>query len=271
MNAPSEIPLMQYEASGSGKPLVMLPGGLTGWLSWISHAQALSEVRRVYRLQLLNVALGLSGESLPDGYSVDYEVSALGQTVDELGLTQADFVAWSYGGEIGLSYAIHNPDRIRTLTLIEPPAFWVVSEQGPLPGVILEQERFMQAFPRSEINDKQLAGFLHHAGLVPDEIDPRTLRQWPLWYEHRQSLRMGDIPFRHKDSLQLLRAFDKPVLLVKGESSDPNPHHAVIDVLAQQLPSARVISLPGSHGVPVVSKEAFLEHLTEFLASPTAV
>lgn len=267
MRIENEIPTMEYEVSGHGEPLVMLPGGLTGWLSWVPHARSLAESRRVYRLQLLNVALGLSGAPLPDDYSVNYEVAALAKTVDELGLERADFVAWSYGGEISLSYAIHSPQRIRSLTLIEPPAYWVLHERGPLPDIVLEQERFMQTFPRGGISAEQLAGFLHHAGLVPNEVDPRTLPQWPLWYEHRQSLRFADIPQRHRDSLELLRAFDKPVLLVKGESSEPNPHHEVIDVLAEELPDVQVVTLPGSHGAPIVSKEAFLERVRRFLSA----
>jgi pimeloyl-ACP methyl ester carboxylesterase len=268
MDIREETPLMEYTASGRGEPLVMVPGGLTGWLSWAPHAEILAESRRVYRLQLLNVALGLSGTPLPDDYSVNYEVAALGRTVDKLGLEQADYVAWSYGGEISLSYAIHNPHRIRSLTLIEPPAFWVLHDRDPLPEEIVEQQHLMQTFSRGDVSAGQLVGFLHHAGLVPEEVDPRTLSQWPLWFEHRQSLRMKDTAQQHRDSRDLLRAFDKPVLLVRGEEPGPNPHLYVIDVLAEELPNARVARFPGRHGVPVVSKEAFLERLTRFLSSP---
>jgi uncharacterized protein (TIGR00255 family) len=52
---------MQQDVSGSGEPLVLVPGGLTGWLSWIPHAEILSKSCKVIRLQLHSVALGLSG------------------------------------------------------------------------------------------------------------------------------------------------------------------------------------------------------------------
>lgn len=122
MSLQSEVPLMERDASGSGEPLVLLPGGLTGWISWIPHTETLAASRRVTRLQLHNVALGLSGARLPPNYSVDFEVAALGKTIDDLAINQADFAGWSYGAEIALSFAIHNPNRIQSLTLIEPPS-----------------------------------------------------------------------------------------------------------------------------------------------------
>ena len=33
---------MQAEVTGNGEPLVLVPGGLTGWLGWEAHAQRLS-------------------------------------------------------------------------------------------------------------------------------------------------------------------------------------------------------------------------------------
>ena len=54
--------IMQRETIGAGDPLVLVPGGLTGWISWKGHAETLSVEYRVTRVQLLNVDLGLRGE-----------------------------------------------------------------------------------------------------------------------------------------------------------------------------------------------------------------
>jgi hypothetical protein len=43
---------------------------------------------------------------------VAYEVNALGHTLDDLAIQQADFACWSYGAAITLSCAIHPPDRV---------------------------------------------------------------------------------------------------------------------------------------------------------------
>jgi pimeloyl-ACP methyl ester carboxylesterase len=53
---------MKYEIAGdAGDPVVLVPGGLTGWLSWKPHAERLARTRRVVRVQLLPVELGLTG------------------------------------------------------------------------------------------------------------------------------------------------------------------------------------------------------------------
>src|SRR3990170_1673622 len=110
---------MQPEVTGQGEPLVLVPGGLTGWLSWEPHAQRLSSSRKVVRVQLLNVQFGLENRPLPPDYSVRTESEALATTLDDLGLqSPVDFVAWSYGGLVALDYALGHANRIRSLTLI---------------------------------------------------------------------------------------------------------------------------------------------------------
>jgi len=42
----------------------------------------------------------------------------------------ADIIGMSHGGVTGLLFALENPRRVRTLTLIEPPAFWVLPNHG---------------------------------------------------------------------------------------------------------------------------------------------
>lgn len=265
MTVQHDVPRMSYDVSGSGAALVLMPGGLTGWLSWIPHAQALETTRQVIRLQLLSIELGLSGDPLPPDYSVAYEAAALGNTLDELAILQADFACWSYGAAITLSYAIHHPERVRSLTLIEPPAFWVLRGRGLFTQEVRDDQAFAQTLAADHVSEEQLVKFTHMAGVVPREMDPRTLPQWPVWLEHRQSLRIGDAPYRHDDSIELVRRFEKPVLLVNGEGS-PAYYHDVIDVLAEEFPDARRVSFPGGHAPHIVSMQPFLESFNRFLS-----
>lgn len=265
MTVQHDVPRMPYDVSGSGAALALLPGALTGWLSWIPHAEALSASRRVVRLQLLNVALGLAGVPLPPAYSMDYEIAAFGSALDELEIAQADLAGWSYGAGIALSYAIHHPDRVRSLTLIEPPAFWVARSRGPLSEDMLDEQRLMELFAADDVSEAQLLRFIRFVRIVPDGIDPRTVPQWPIWYEHRQSLRMRSADLRHEDSIERVRAFDKPVLLVTGEGSIPSAL-AITDMLDEEFPNARRVSFPGGHAPHIVSMQPFLDTFTRFLA-----
>jgi pimeloyl-ACP methyl ester carboxylesterase len=265
MSDQSDVPAMQYDSTGSGEPLVLVPGGFTGWRSWQPHAEVLAGSRRAIRVQLHNVALGLAGAPLPPDYSVDFEVRALARTLDALGIEQADFAAWSYGTVIALSYAIHHAGRVRSLTLIEPAAYWVLRSRGPLSGEALAEQRFLQTLATDHISEAQLATAMHVWKVVPEATDPRTLPEWPVWSAHRHSLRLADAEFRHEDSMELLRRFDKPVLLVKGEGSNQYTHD-IADVLAEELPDASLVTFPGGHAPHLESLQPFLEQLVHFLA-----
>lgn len=266
MNSSPSVATMKSETTGSGDALVLVPGGLTGWLSWEPHAKQLSAKYKVTRVQLLSVESGLSHGPLPPNYSVDYETNALVRTINQAGISKAHFVAWSYGAEITLNFALSNPDRIQTLTLIEPPAIWVLRSRGPLSKEVLGDQRTIQKLGPGDVSESQLEWFAHFAGFVPRGVDPKTLPQWPVWVIHRQSLRTGDVVYRHNDDIQRVRSFDRPVLLFKGIGSSTFLHQ-IIDILGNEFPKARVETLPGGHAPQVISMGQFMAILDAFLKS----
>jgi pimeloyl-ACP methyl ester carboxylesterase len=258
---------MRTDLQGHGRPMVMIGGGLTGWLSFIPHQQRLQETRRVARAQLLSVDLGLANRPLPAGYSVKLESAALATAIDELGLPGAvDLVAWSYGALVTLDFALDHPERVRTLTLIEPPAFWVLEATGAMNEETRRERAELEELHRQmreDVSEAQLAGFVRAAGLAPPGARPEDQPSWPLWVEHRRSLRQGHAVFNHTDDAARLRAFDRPVLLVKGTGSTRG-FHRIIDALGGALPRSQAIELPGGHAPHIVSMDDFLAHLARF-------
>ena len=267
MPMPTEPLMLSSEVTGRGEAVVLVPGGLTGWVSWRPHAERLASSRRVMRVQLLSVERGLSGKPLPPAYSVTTEQQALTRAIEQAGITRADFAGWSYGAEVLLDFALTYPHRVRTLTLIEPPAFWVLRSRGPLSPEATEFQRVTQTFGPGNVTEDQLAQFAHFAGFVPAERNPMSMPQWPQWVAHRQSLRTGDVAFRHHDDITRVRQFDRPVLLFKGEGSPPYLRE-IIDVLGEEFNAARVRELPGAHGLHLVSLDAFMKIFAEFLTAP---
>jgi hypothetical protein len=87
-----------------------------------------------------------------------------------------------------------------------------------------------------------------------------------MWVQHRQSLRIGDAPFRHADRIERLNAFQRPALLFKGKGS-PDYLREIIDVLGEEFSSAEVRELPGAHALHIVSMAPFMEIFTSFLAA----
>lgn len=258
---------MSVDEKGSGEPLVLVGGGLTGWLSWERHQAALAATRRVVRVQPINVQVGLEGRPLPTGYSVAFESQALATALDDLGLRQpVDLVAWSYGALVTLNFALDHPDRVRTLTLIEPPAFWVLRATGRMDRSSQQEMEGLRALHdqmRDDVSEDQLAGFLRQAGLCPPNQQPRDLPFWPVAVKHRLSLRNGDAVFGHDDRAERLRAFSRPVLLFKGTGSS-HFFHQIVDALAATLPQAQTVELPGGHGPQLAAPDRFLERLETF-------
>ena len=49
------------DVAGEGFPLVLIPGGVTGWLSWIPHQELLKHTFQVIRVQPIHNELGSAG------------------------------------------------------------------------------------------------------------------------------------------------------------------------------------------------------------------
>ncbi len=255
---------MLYRAEGDGEPIVLVPGGLTGCVSWEPHARRLAAERKVVRVQLLTVEYGLKDRPLPPGYTFRTESEALANTLDYLfGADPVDIAAWSFGAATALSYALDNPERVRTLTLIEPPAFWVLDQEYHDQGLD-ELERSSRE-TRGDVSEEQMADFVHLVGIIPPDVDPRSLPQWPLWVKYRRSLRGNIAPFVTRDDPSRLERIRSPVLLVKGTGSAPFLH-AVIDRLASRLPDSEVIEYPAGHAPHIVSMDRFMEKMASFQA-----
>lgn len=263
---------MALDTKGQGKPTVVLVGGgLTGWQSWIPHQERLAASRSVARAQPLVVGLGLESAELPRDYSIELESRALAGALDEAGVSAPiDIVAWSYGAVATLDFALDHPGRVRTLTLIEPPAFWVLDATGELDAESKRERDGLEALldaMRDDVTEDQLEQFLRHVRLAPPGAAIRSLPQWANWVKHRLSLRQGPALFGHRDDAARLRSFDRPVLLFKGTGSAP-AFHRIIDVLGATFPAARVVELPGGHAPQIVAMDDFLRILADFQSAP---
>lgn len=254
---------MLYEVTGNGSPIVLVPGGLTGWVSWEPFVKHFSEKSKVIRVQLLGVQYGLESRPLPDDYSVKTESEALSETLDSLGLTQPfDVVAWSFGAFTSLNYALDHPDKIRTLTLIEPPAMWTLRGTKKWDEEVQQTADFFQT-QKGDITEEMLEEFLKRAGFVQQGHSPRDLPQWNSWIPFRRSLLINQTVVDFRDDIKRLKLLNSPVLLIKGTGST-KWLHSVIETLSENLPNSQVLELPGAHAAHLVSKEKFLIELEKF-------
>ena len=245
---------------GSGPAVVLVPGGLTGWVSWIPHQQRLADRFRVVRVQPIHNELGSAGVPGDLSYTAEVERESLRLTVEELGLAQTGFAGWSRGGGALIEYALAYPQQITSLTLIEPEASWVLGGGDRFGSAEWEEaEAFLQGLEGTEVSEQDLAQFLTLFGMARSPGEAPGHPAWDSWVEHRAALswpyeKTGD-PHRSIDDLEAIQC---PVLLVKGTDSTPRDRE-IVDTLRNHLPNARTVELAGGHASHIESIDRFME------------
>jgi pimeloyl-ACP methyl ester carboxylesterase len=270
MNDPGDIAMepspLLHEIKGMGEPIVLVPGGLSGWLSWVPFVEPLAQDRRVVRVQLRSVELAEAGRPYPPDYGTLTEREALRTTVDKLGLDIFDLVGWSYGGHVALAFTLEYPQRVRTLTVIEPPAAWILRETGHALDALGRSEAFDRSTAGKEITIDDLEGFLVRAGFGQPGDDFASLPGWPVWVRNRQVVSVNGTIWDYIDSLDRLRTLDVPVLAVKGTDTTEDLA-AIVGDLAATVPHGRVLELPGDHACHIQNKDRSLAELARHTAA----
>ena len=218
------------------------------------------------RVQLRSVELAEAGEPYPADYGTLTEREALLATVDELGLDSFDLAGWSYGGHVALAFALEYSGRVRTLTLIEPEASWILRETGHARDAIAKNEAYDRSLSGREITIDILKDFLVRAGLGAPGDDFESLPSWPVWVRNRQVLSTIGTIHDYTDSLRRLRALEMPILTVKGTDTTEQDA-AVVDDLAATAPRVRLLELPGGHASHIENMDLFLDELTRHIAT----
>lgn len=99
-----------------GVPLVLLHGGGATSTVWFANVGELTRTHRVF-------AVDRGGRSVFDGapFTTVNDLTAwLSAVFDGLGLESAALCGHSYGGWVALNYALHAPQRVRQLALLDP-------------------------------------------------------------------------------------------------------------------------------------------------------
>ena len=164
-------------------------------------------------------------------------------------------VAHSYGGVVSLLAAALRPETLRSLTVIEPPAFSVARGVPAVDEFVAAAERHWADGPRDP--EQFLRTFLELVGSRPP---PSPLPQ-PL-EQGARTLMVERLPSEAQIPLAELRAAPFAKLVVSGA------HHpafdAVCDVLERELPAERVVLAGAGHAVARLG-DPFNRALSDFL------
>lgn len=262
-----EAQVLTHEVKGDGEPVVLVPGGLTGWVSWIPHAERLSERWRTIRVQPIHNELGSAGQPGETGYTAETERESLRMTLDSLDVETAHFAGWSAGGKALLELTLTYPGRVRTLTLVEPGAYWILEQLGVTDPDVERINAFLHELFGKDVTEDDLATLLALVGLATSKEEARSDPYWERAVPHRMALSWFSEELDRSDrSVEELANIRCPVLLVKGSVTTEGDKR-VVDVLGERLPNATVLELPGDHASHIQSIDAFLEEFEKHLLS----
>jgi 3-oxoadipate enol-lactonase len=115
---------LEYEERGSGEPIVLMHAGLCAeWFEPLVHEPALAP----YRLIRYHRA-GYAGSSHPWGeLSISDNARHCRGLLDHLGIERAHLVGHSSSADMAMQLAVDAPDKVASLTLMEPAIMGVPS------------------------------------------------------------------------------------------------------------------------------------------------
>ncbi|HEX6337620.1 MAG TPA: alpha/beta hydrolase [Jiangellaceae bacterium] len=197
---------MYYETHGSGRPLILLHGGLGSGEMFGPILPTLAEHHKVIAVDLQG-----HGRTADIDRPIDIKLMAddIAALIDHLGLDKPDVVGYSLGGGVALFTAVRYPDRVRCLVTasahvrrdaIDPQ---ILAQQGQVSGAAAE---YMKDTPMYELYQR----------VAPRPEDfPRLLDK------------IGESMAENFDYSEQVRRIQVPTMVVAADADMAPPSHYV--------------------------------------------
>ncbi len=245
--------MIYHEIAGDGPPLVLLNGIMMTTQSWTPMLPRLSSRFRC----VLHDFRGQLRSAKPGRYTLQQHVDDLRELLDRLGIERADVAGTSYGGEIGMLFALAHPERVRKLVVIA-----CVAEADEALRVNVGRWIDVARNDPDGLYDATVRDNFSEAFLTPRfiELGRERLRTYPAeWFESFAQLCEAALTLR-VDPARIAA----PMLVVCGEKDALKPvaHSRAIAERA----AAQLAVIPGAgHAVVIEKPEEVCAAIEEFL------
>jgi len=197
---------LYYEIQGSGKPLVLLHGGLGAIEMFGPNLEALAKGRQV-------IAVDLQGHGrtadIDRPLSTLFMADDIAALIKHLGLQRADIMGYSLGGGVALLTAIRHPEVVDKLVVVSTP----FRRNGFYPDILAQQGQVTAAAAEAM---KQTPMYQMYASLAPRPQD------WA-----RLLGKIGDAMKVDFDFSEQIKGIKATTLIVAGDADIFPPAHAV--------------------------------------------
>lgn len=221
-----------YKEQGTGFPLILLHGnGEDG--SYFEHQ--LSPLAAHFRV----IAVDTRGHGQTPRGSAPFSIRQFAEDLlafmDRLGIAKAHLLGFSDGGNIAMVFALAHPERVEKLILdganLDPSGV-KRSVQIPIEIGYRIAKLFAKKSPEARKNAEMLGLMVNDPDVRPEE----------------------------------LARIQSPTLVVAGDRDMIREQHTRL--IAQSIPGAELVILPGDHFVANKNPEAFNDAVLRFLLAP---
>lgn len=234
-----------YEVHGTGRPLVLLHGGVL--TTELAFGPLMPEL--ALRHQVIGVELQGHGHTadIDRPMQLDYLADDVAALLGQLGIERADVFGFSVGGMVAVVLALHHPDLVGWLVVASVDHRPEHAEfEIPLPPEFLERMPTEADF--QAMHDA-------YAQVAPE----------PEHFEQMAAKTSGMVADFDGWSDDELRSIAAPTLLIVGDTDFVPLRHAV--EMSQLIPGAQLAVLPGTTHMNVTRRpEQMLSLLLPFLA-----
>lgn len=252
---------LYYEVHGTGRPLVLLHGGL-GTVEMLL-GPLLPPL--VASRQLIAVELQAHGHTADIDRPLSFAAMAddIAALIQHLGLETADVLGYSLGGGVALQTAIRHPAVVRTLVLLSTP----YQRAGWYPEVLAGMAVMTAEAAPAWVGSPPHAAY---AAVAPRPDD------WPVLVG-----KIGTLLKQEYDWSAGVAALKMPTLIMVGDADSVRPAHAVAmfgllgggqrdgGIDGQGVPNSRLAILPGTTHFTIVERmDLLLPALVSFLDAP---
>jgi len=251
---------LYYEIHGTGKPLILLHGGLGALEMFGPNLPALGEGREI-------IAVDLQGHGrtadIDRPLSVDLMADDIAALIRHLKLEQPDIMGYSMGGGVALQTAIRHPDVVGRLVVVSTP----FRRNGFYPDILAQQA---QVTAEAAEAMKQTPMYQLYASVAPRPQD------WP-----RLLGKIGETMKKDFDLSKEIAGIKATTLIVAGDADIFPPAHAV-EMFAllgggqrdggwdgSGQPKSRLAILPGVTHYNMAIAPALAPTVVAFLDEPT--
>jgi pimeloyl-ACP methyl ester carboxylesterase len=250
---------LYYEDRGTGRPLILLHGGLGAIEMFGPNLPALAAGRRV-------IAVDLQGHGrtadIDRPIRAEFMADDIAALIRHLGLERADVMGYSLGGWVAVQVGARHPALVHRLVVVSSP----IRRDGFYPDLLALQAQVNASMAEGM---KQTPMYQLYAGIAPRPED------WPRLLD-----KMGVAMRTDYDYTREIAGLRMPTLVVAGDADMFPPSHAAefFGLLGggqrdggwdgSGRPASQLAILPGVTHYTIFSDPALAEVAVRFLDEP---